>query len=239
MSPPSRPPSYLFDDDVVPEWTEKFLRQPNHHLCIAYVDEEPAGFVSGVEITHPDKGTEMLLYELGVDDDFRRQGIGRRSPSALRDLALSRGCTGVWVPVDDDNEPAIGMYRSLEPDEEARTVIVWWDLGVDEPVDGRLSEAVTVSWIERVIEERLAQAAAAGELDAPHLNGKPLPDLDRPREQGWWADQFVRRELSHDRRKVAEAAAAEARAGFWRADDRRRAAGAGDARPTRRSRRRT
>jgi hypothetical protein len=74
-----------------------------------------------------------------------------------------------------------------------------------------------MSWIERVVEERLAQAAAAGELDAPHLRGKPLPDLDRPREQGWWADQFVRRELSHDRRAVAEAAAARARAGFWRA----------------------
>lgn len=74
-----------------------------------------------------------------------------------------------------------------------------------------------MSWIERVIEERLAQAAASGELDVPHLHGKPLPDLDRPREQGWWADQFVRREMSHDRRRVAEAAAAEARAGFWRA----------------------
>lgn len=74
-----------------------------------------------------------------------------------------------------------------------------------------------MSWIERVIEERLAQAAASGELDTPHLKGKPLPDLDRPRSQGWWADQFVQRELSHDRRKVAEAAAAEARAGFWRA----------------------
>ncbi len=76
-----------------------------------------------------------------------------------------------------------------------------------------------MSWIERVIEERLAQAAATGELDTPHLKGRPLPDLDRPREQGWWADQFARRELSHDRRKVAEAAAAKARAGFWRAAD--------------------
>jgi hypothetical protein len=58
-----------------------------------------------------------------------------------------------------------------------------------------------MSWIERVIEERLARAAASGELDTPHLKGRPLPDLDRPREPGWWAD----------------AAAAEARAGFWRA----------------------
>lgn len=74
-----------------------------------------------------------------------------------------------------------------------------------------------MSWVERMIEERLANAAAAGELDVPHLHGKPLRDLDRQREQGWWADQFVRRERSHDRRRVAEAAAADARARFWRA----------------------
>lgn len=74
-----------------------------------------------------------------------------------------------------------------------------------------------MSWIERSLEERLAKAAADGELDAPHLQGKPIADLDRPRSQGWWAEQFVRRELSHDRRERAEADAASARAGFWRA----------------------
>lgn len=69
-----------------------------------------------------------------------------------------------------------------------------------------------------MLEERLAQAAADGELDSPGLRGRPLPDLDRPREQGWWANRFVERELSHDRREVAEAAARRARAGFWRAE---------------------
>lgn len=74
-----------------------------------------------------------------------------------------------------------------------------------------------MSWIERAVEERLANAAASGELDTPHLTGRPLPDLDRQRSQGWWAERFVQRQLSHDRRRVAEAAAAVARAGFWRA----------------------
>ena len=73
-----------------------------------------------------------------------------------------------------------------------------------------------MSWIERSVEERLANAAAGGELDTPELRGKQL-DLDSPRGEGWWADRFTRRELSHDRRRVAEAAAAQARLGFWRA----------------------
>jgi multidrug efflux pump subunit AcrA (membrane-fusion protein) len=73
-----------------------------------------------------------------------------------------------------------------------------------------------MSWIERAVEERLARAAADGDLDAPTLQGQPL-DLDTQRPQGWWAERFVERELSHDRRQVAESAAAAARAGFWRA----------------------
>jgi ribosomal protein S18 acetylase RimI-like enzyme len=43
--------------------------------------------VTGVEMTHPDKGTEMFLYELGVADEHQGRGIGRALVSALADLA--------------------------------------------------------------------------------------------------------------------------------------------------------
>src|SRR5688572_18918635 len=73
----------LFDDLPSPQWTADFLAKPGHHLCVAYVDDVPAGFVSGVEMCHPDKGTEMCLYELGVDEAYRRRGIGRALTTAL------------------------------------------------------------------------------------------------------------------------------------------------------------
>ena len=75
--------SHLFDHAVRAEWALHFLAQPNHHLCIAYSDGEPVGFISGAELTHPDKGTEMFLYELFVDDRFpaaRYWEGARRSP---------------------------------------------------------------------------------------------------------------------------------------------------------------
>ena len=55
----------LFDGPSDPAATARFLAEPGHHLLVAYdADERPVGFVSGVEMTHPDKGTEMFLYEL-------------------------------------------------------------------------------------------------------------------------------------------------------------------------------
>lgn len=58
---------HLFDAPPTREWTRRFLERDGHHLVLAEEDGRALGFVSGMEITHPDKGTEMLLYELGVD----------------------------------------------------------------------------------------------------------------------------------------------------------------------------
>ena len=87
--------SHLFDYTVRAEWASRFLEDPRHHLCVAYVEGEPAGMVTGVEMTHPDKGTEMFLYELGVDERFRGEGVGkawsRRLPT-LRTGEVATGC---------------------------------------------------------------------------------------------------------------------------------------------------
>src|SRR6188472_1867556 len=102
----------LFDAAPQPEATQRFLAEPANHLLVAYDSDRPVGFVSGVELTHPDKGTEMFLYELGVDEPARGQGAGTTLVAALRDLARERGCYGMWVLTDADNEAAIRTYRS-------------------------------------------------------------------------------------------------------------------------------
>lgn len=95
--------SHLFDGPATPEATARFLEEAGHHLLIAFEDDRAVGFVTGVEVTHPDKGTEMFLYELAVDDGSRRQGVGRGLVEQLAALAHAAGCYGMWVVTDDDN----------------------------------------------------------------------------------------------------------------------------------------
>lgn len=118
--------SDLFDVPARPEWALRFLREPGHHLLVAYVGAEPAGMVTGVETTHPDKGTEMFLYELGVADDHRRQGIGAALVTALADLARERGCYGMWVLTDRSNDAALATYSAAGADEECDAVMLSW-----------------------------------------------------------------------------------------------------------------
>lgn len=117
---------HLFDEPSTRELTERFFATPNHHLCIAYVDEAAAGFVSGVEMCHPDKGTEMFLYELGVDDQFRGRGIATALIGALADLARERGCYGMWVLTDDDNVAAVTAYERAGGSNPSRQTMFEW-----------------------------------------------------------------------------------------------------------------
>jgi ribosomal protein S18 acetylase RimI-like enzyme len=119
----------LFDRPPTPEWTARFLAEDGHHLLLALVDEEPVGFISGVETTHPDKGTEMFLYELAVDESHRNRGIGRSLVRALAELARRRECYGMWVLTDADNPAALAAYRAAGAGEPESTVMLSWDFG--------------------------------------------------------------------------------------------------------------
>ena len=119
--------SALFDDPVRPEAAVRFLDELGHHLLVATDDHgQPVGMVSGVELTHPDKGTEMFLYELGVDSASRGQGIGRALVEALVEVARARGCYGMWVLTDADNDAALATYRPAGSDEGSGHLMLSW-----------------------------------------------------------------------------------------------------------------
>ncbi|WP_367322959.1 GNAT family N-acetyltransferase [Streptomyces sp. HUAS ZL42] len=120
---------HLFDHPVRTEWAERFLTAAGHHLFLAYEDgeEAPVGFVSGVETVHPDKGTEMLLYELGVAEPYRRRGIGRALIRRLGTLGRELGCYGMWVLIDTGNDVALATYRSAGGKDDGTCTVVTWD----------------------------------------------------------------------------------------------------------------
>jgi ribosomal protein S18 acetylase RimI-like enzyme len=121
--------SALFDHEPTQEWAEATLRSAGHHLLVAYAGDQPVGFVTGVQTTHPDKGTEMLIYELGVDEAFRRRGIGRALVTELHGLAAELGCYGMWVPVEPGDDAASATYRSAGAQQPEPALIQTWAIG--------------------------------------------------------------------------------------------------------------
>jgi ribosomal protein S18 acetylase RimI-like enzyme len=116
----------LFDEAVRGDAARRFLDDPVHHLLLARDGGRVVGFVSGVETTHPDKGTEMFLYELAVDPSAQRRGHGRALVEALADLARERGCYGMFVLTDEDNAAARATYTAAGGEPPTAHIMIGW-----------------------------------------------------------------------------------------------------------------
>jgi ribosomal protein S18 acetylase RimI-like enzyme len=128
--------AHLFDDPVDDAGTSSFLVDERHHLLIAYVDDRPAGFVSGVELFHPDKPKpEMFLYELGVDEAFRGRGVATALVRRLVEFSGERGCGTMFTLTDEDNEAAKATYRRAGGVTEPAGVMFVWTFGGESRTD--------------------------------------------------------------------------------------------------------
>jgi ribosomal protein S18 acetylase RimI-like enzyme len=117
--------SRLFDERIQTPAATRFLASEEHHILVAYQGPLPVGFVTGVELTHPDKGTEMFLYELAVDEKFQRQGHGIALVRALAAIALDRGCYGMWAAAEEDNLAALATYSAAGATRAPAVILAW------------------------------------------------------------------------------------------------------------------
>ena len=66
-------------------------------------------------------------YELGVDSGHRHHGIGTALVEKLAELAKSKGCYGMWVLTDDDNDAALATYESAGARRTSLSRMLEWE----------------------------------------------------------------------------------------------------------------
>ena len=118
------------DDEVVRKLAEgephtALLSDEATIFLAAFDGAEPVGFVFGYELPrrhgHP---SILFVYELDVNEAFRRQGIATRLMTELAQIARSRGIREGFVLTELDNDAANALYRSLDGE---RVDSVMWD----------------------------------------------------------------------------------------------------------------
>ena len=57
--------------------------------------------------------SEIYIYDLAVDEGYRRQGVATGLIEHLKGIAIRRGAYVIFVQADYSDEPAIALYTKL------------------------------------------------------------------------------------------------------------------------------
>ena len=107
------------DQEVVAALAERsphseLLADERTIFLVAFEHEAPVGFVLAYELPRRHKlARSLLVYEVGVDERYRRRGIGTALMRELETIARERRIEEGWVLTDRDNEPAMRFYESV------------------------------------------------------------------------------------------------------------------------------
>ena len=88
----------------------------DRQLYVAKLDGETVGYallvVRSADRPGLVKRKVMLLEEICVDTQYRRQGIGRQMVEDVKALARAFGCTDIQLGVYPQNTAALALYES-------------------------------------------------------------------------------------------------------------------------------
>ena len=94
-----------------PAMAQRYLANPGVLHWVASRDGVVAGFLYCAHVLlRTDPGQELLLYEIGVRQAYRRQGVGRALLDHMERWMQNNDVSEVWVCAD--NRVAVDFYRA-------------------------------------------------------------------------------------------------------------------------------
>jgi aminoglycoside 3-N-acetyltransferase I len=105
------------------DYLEKFLNKPDVFVLAAVTQMHGMSVVVGGLVAYAlqkieQPRSEIYIYDLAVDEAYRRKGIATALIEALQPLARDCGAWVIYVQADYGDEPAIALYNKLGVMEE-------------------------------------------------------------------------------------------------------------------------
>jgi len=105
------------------------LSKPHVFPLVAIADGRVIGGLVAYELEKfEQQRSEIYIYDLAVEEAYRRRGIAEGLINLLREIARDRGAWVVYVQADYGDEPAIALYTKLGTRED----VMHFDIEVGE-----------------------------------------------------------------------------------------------------------
>lgn len=97
-----------------PEYLAGLLGSPGFVAVAAFHDDTVTGGLAAYVLPKFEQArSEIYIYDLAVDEPFRRRGVATGLIDTLRAVAAERGAWVVYVQADRGDEPAVALYSKL------------------------------------------------------------------------------------------------------------------------------
>ena len=116
----------LFNDCEMTQERSAALLAADTYLFVVALSE--TGEIMGriyAHVLHRLNQTDLLLYEVDVDEAHQRKGIGKAMLEFMKALINERGYAEMWVLTEGDNKPARALYESAGGIEENSPTIMY------------------------------------------------------------------------------------------------------------------
>jgi ribosomal protein S18 acetylase RimI-like enzyme len=99
-------------EDTAPQ--AELLADERTIFLVAFDGENPIGFLLAYELLRRHREqSQLFVYEVGVDEGRRRQGVATALFRELARLARERGIRAAFVLTNESNVAAMELYRSV------------------------------------------------------------------------------------------------------------------------------
>ena len=96
------------------EYLSSLLERGDFIPLVAVTDGRVVGGLAAYVLTKfEQERTEVYIYDLAVDENYRRRGIATGLINKLREIAREKGAWVIYVQADHGDDPAIKLYESL------------------------------------------------------------------------------------------------------------------------------
>lgn len=93
---------------------ESLIRDETFIPLVAFMDGHVvAGLAAYVLKKFEQERSEIYIYDLAVEEKYRRRGIATGLINKLREIAREKGAWVIYVQADHGDDPAIKLYESL------------------------------------------------------------------------------------------------------------------------------
>ena len=94
------------------ETNERFFNNNNNILIVATSDNTPYGFLYAYLLESIDSArNKMFLYSIDVFSEFQQKGVGVALIEELKQIAINKHCSEIFVFTNDSNYGAKKLYE--------------------------------------------------------------------------------------------------------------------------------